>query len=146
MYTARYVLSMASKNAVETHISMRVVRGVCCFDSRINSGNHIRDHRAGSSRLFLFIYFYPIYYPRTTLALPPSNNSDPGSHSGPSSPSPLRYVSSFLSREEFSIFFPRRLASNCAFVPHAARRSQQLIRFFFFFFFTTGGIERKDQR
>ena len=35
---------------------------------------------------------------------------------GPSPPSPLRYnTPSFLSREEFSIFFPRRLASNCAY-------------------------------
>ena len=31
---------------------------------------------------------------------------------GPPPPVPLRYVPSFLSREEFSIFFPRRLASN----------------------------------
>ena len=37
-----------------------------------------------------FSFFLPrsIYYPRTTLALSPSSNSDPGSHSGPSSPLP----------------------------------------------------------
>ena len=29
-----------------------------------------------------------MHYPRTTLALPPSSNSDPGSHSGPSFPLP----------------------------------------------------------
>ena len=33
---------------------------------------------------------------------------------GPPPPSPLRFVPSFLSREEFSIFFPLRLALNCA--------------------------------
>ena len=34
-------------------------------------------------RTILFIYFsHPIYYPRTTLVLPTSINSDPGSHSG----------------------------------------------------------------
>ena len=33
-----------------------------------------------------FIFFHPIYYPRLTFELPPSSNSDPGSHSGPSSP------------------------------------------------------------
>ena len=31
---------------------------------------------------------HPIYYPRTTLALPPTSNSDPGSHSGRSSSLP----------------------------------------------------------
>ena len=31
-----------------------------------------------------FIYFLrPIHFPRTTFALPPSNDSDSGSHSGP---------------------------------------------------------------
>ena len=51
-----------------------------------------------------------MYYPRTVrLALPPSSNSDPTFHSGPSPPSPLRYMPLLLSRE-FSIFFPRRLA------------------------------------
>ena len=35
-----------------------------------------------------------------------------GDIAGPPPPSPLRYVPSFLSREELSIFFPRRLASN----------------------------------
>ena len=30
-------------------------------------------------------------------------------------PSPLRFVPSILSREDFSSFFPRRLASNCAY-------------------------------
>ena len=69
---------------------------------------------------------------------------------GPPPPSPLRYVFSLLSREEFSIFFPRRLASKC--VPtRAARRSQQLIFIFLHFcqYFqnlTTVGIELKDQR
>ena len=32
------------------------------------------------------VFLHPIYYPCTTLALPPSSNSDPGSHSGSSSP------------------------------------------------------------
>ena len=38
-------------------------------------------------------------------------------------PSPQRYVPSFLSRNELSIFFPRRRIVRT----HAARRSQQLI-------------------
>ena len=45
---------------------------------------------------FLFSSFRPIYYPRITLALPPSSNSDPGSHSGPSSPLPTT-VRAFIS-------------------------------------------------
>ena len=36
----------------------------------------------------IFFLHHHIYYPRTTLALPPSSNSDPGSHSGPSSSIP----------------------------------------------------------
>ena len=35
-----------------------------------------------------------------------------GHIAGPNPPSPLWYMPSFLSREEFSIFCPRRLASN----------------------------------
>ena len=35
--------------------------------------------------------FRPIYYPRTIIALPPSSTSEPGSHSGPSSPLPTVY-------------------------------------------------------
>ena len=38
-----------------------------------------------------------------------------GHIAGPPPPFPLRHVPSFLSREEFSIFFPRRLASNCTY-------------------------------
>ena len=37
---------------------------------------------------FLTHVFHPIYYPRTTLALPPRSNSDPGSGSGLFSPLP----------------------------------------------------------
>ena len=51
------------------------------------------------------------------FSLPPINsrNSDPGSHSRLFSP-PTHYGSclAFLPREDFSSFFPRRLASNCA--------------------------------
>ena len=50
------------------------------------------------------------------FSLPPSCNSDPGSHSR-LFPPPTHYGSclSFLSRVDFSSFFPRRLASNCAY-------------------------------
>ena len=63
------------------------------------------------------ILFIPFIILASALALPPSSNSDPGSHSGPSlagppSPSPLRYVPSLSSREGFRILVPRRLASN----------------------------------
>ena len=55
-----------------------------------------------------------------------------GHIAGPPPRSPLRYVPSFLSREDLSIFSPRRLASNCT-PTHAARRSQRLILFIFYF-------------
>ena len=38
--------------------------------------------------VYFFLFFHAIYYPRTALALRPSSKSDPGSHSGPSSPLP----------------------------------------------------------
>ena len=77
-----------------------------------------------------FFFFHPIYYPRTTLALPPSSNSDPGSHSGPSSSLPTS-ACAFISRGESSIFFPRRLASNCTY-PRCLALSA-VIPFFFAF-------------
>ena len=91
-------------------------------------------------RSYRYFFFHPIYYPRTTIAIPPSNTSYPGSQGGPSSPLPTSQLQSdwslscdhgldyarttttttttsvrsfFLSREEFNIFFPRRLASRC---------------------------------
>ena len=60
-----------------------------------------------------FFFSRSMYYPRTTLALPPIVTQIRGHIVGPPPPSPLRYVPSFLSREDFSIFCPRRLASNC---------------------------------
>ena len=68
------------------------------------------------SLLFCFISFLcPIYYPRTTLALPPSSNSDLRGHIAGPPPPPPRCGTRlhFSSREELSIFFPRRLASSC---------------------------------
>ena len=74
------------------------------------------NYRINSTFLFTSKY---IIFPSHLLclsfffSLPPSRNSDPGSHSRLFSP-PLHYGSclAFLSREDFSSFFPRRLASN----------------------------------
>ena len=57
--------------------------------------------------LLFFIFPRPFYYVRTSLRS--------GVTAGSSPPSPLWYALSFLSREEFSTFFPRRLASDCAY-------------------------------
>ena len=69
-------------------------------------------------------------------SLHPSRNSDPGSHSRLFSP-PTQNDSclALLSREDFSSFFPRRLASDCAYprwalsvaVPFLFERSEFLI-------------------
>ena len=77
-----------------------------------------RKNRRQHMKYFLgFIFLISTYYPRTTLALPTSSNSDPGSYSGPSFPLPTSYgvCLLFSSREELNIFFLRRLASNCAY-------------------------------
>ena len=50
------------------------------------------------------------------FSLPPSRNSHLGSHNRLFSPAPhCGSCLAFLSREDFSSFFPRRLASNCAY-------------------------------
>ena len=55
------------------------------------------------------ILFFPFIVFALLLQLPPFRKSEPGSHDGHSAPSPLRRMPSLLSRQEFSIFFPRRL-------------------------------------
>ena len=69
--------------------------------------------------LVLVSFFFPIpFIVFALLSLPPLVVTQIRGHiAGSSPPSPLRwYVPSFLSREEdFSTFFPRRLASNCAY-------------------------------
>ena len=64
-----------------------------------------------------FFLFHPIYiFFALLFSLPPSRNSDPGSHSRLFSPPPhCGSCLAFLSRADFSSFFPRRLASTCAY-------------------------------
>ena len=68
----------------------------------------------------LFVRSFVFFVPFVILALL-SSPSLPvvvqirGRIAGPPPPSLLRYVPSVLSREYCSIFFPRRLASNCAY-------------------------------
>ena len=74
----------------------------------------------------LFLVFHPTYYlgPTFPLQLPPFPNSyQPLGHiyicSGHSSPLPTapgKRMPSVLSGEDFSIVFPRRLESNCAYI------------------------------
>ena len=64
--------------------------------------------------LIYYTYFLlPIYDPCTTLVLPPSRNSDPGSHRGPFSPLPTTVQPSILPREEPSIFLPSSTRVEC---------------------------------
>ena len=91
-----------------------------------------RDAVCGSNNIPLQHFFFPI----PLIILAPLSRSLPvvtqirGHIAGPPPPSPLRHVPSFLSREEFSIFFPR--VDSRRIVPtYAARRSQQLNPFFF---------------
>ena len=72
------------------------------------------------SAFCFFCLLHPIYYPRTTLSpsLPVSSNSDPGSHSGTSSPLPTT-VRAFIYRDKNSarVFFLSSIASNCTYYP-----------------------------
>ena len=79
------------------------------------------------------IFFLPIYYTRTTLALPPSSNSDPGSQSGSSSPFPTSARAFiFIARRIQLFLFPSSTGSHRNVPTHAARRSQQSILFCIF--------------
>ena len=79
---------------------VRTITNCCCILHA-----HPVKRRASTLLIVLppcLLFFYSCflhsicYPPRITLALPHNNdNSDPGSHSGPSPPSPLRYVPSF---------------------------------------------------
>ena len=42
-----------------------------------------------ASRFNRHVFFHPSFYPRPTLQLPPTGNSNPGSHSGRSPPRPI---------------------------------------------------------
>ena len=62
--------------------------------------------------LFFFFSILLIFF-ALLFSLPPARNSDPGSHSRLFSPhTHYRSCLAFLSREDLSCFFPRRLASN----------------------------------
>ena len=80
-----------------------------------------------------FIHLPPsIKYSVVLVLLPPSRDSDPGSHtvvgSYPPLPSTVRALHFFLSREGLSTFFPCRQASNCAY-PRYDSRFRQLVPF-----------------
>ena len=71
-----------------------------------------------------------MYYVRNSLALFPASNSDPGSHSGTFSPLPTTVRAFIFIGRKFSIFFPRGLASNCAY----PRRYEGTLNSWSFFF------------
>ena len=89
-----------------------------------------RVGKACATRTHVFFsLFFPIPFVVFALLvlLPPSGNSDPGSHSIASLLPPPDYGTcvAFLSREGFSTFFPRRLASKLCLYPRYTRRSRQ---------------------
>ena len=53
-----------------------------------------------------FFFLHPVYFPRTTLALPPSSTSDPGSQSGPSSPLPTTVRAFVFIARRIQLFLP----------------------------------------
>ena len=102
------------------------------------------------SRFCIIFWFHHIYYPCTTLVLPSSSSITQirGHIAGPPTPSPPRYMPSFLSREDSA--FSSLVRSRRIVLTHAARCSQQLVVLFLAFLQiksnpTTVGIELKDQ-
>ena len=92
--------------------------GTFSFRTQCAMLTYVMAAAAGAVRctyhFFIFIFSHPIHYLRTSSSLSfPLVTQIRGHIAGSSPPFPLRYVPSFLSREDFSLFFPRRLASNC---------------------------------
>ena len=92
IYIYTYIHTHIYIYRTKTCTSTRYVCCVCCF------------------------FFTPFNIFALLFSLPSSRNSDPGSHSRLFSPH-THYGSclAFLSWQHFSPFFPRRLASNCAY-------------------------------
>ena len=76
------------------------------------------------------------------VLLPLSRNSDPGLHTcSRLFPPPLRYTVRalrFVSREDLSAFFLRRLTSNCAYPRYCNWRSLQLVSFVMYGYIMSG--------
>ena len=85
-----------------------------------------------SSNSVVYIFSRPIYFPRTTLALPPSSNSDPGSHSGPSSLFPTAVRAFIFTAKRIPRFLLSSTRVELCILTHAPSRSQQLILFLAF--------------
>ena len=79
---------------------------------------------------FLFYFIFPSPLLSSHFCLSPSIvvTQTRGHKAGSSPPSPLRCVPSFLKREEFSTFFPRRPASNCAYPRYRALSAVGVLR------------------
>ena len=113
--TTRYTHNLLVKLVAASCMVQRAVDcAVLLFNTAIGPGR-----RALSVTLPSPHYFYP----RTTLALPPSSNSDPGSHSGPSSPLPTMhgYVPSFFIARRTRHFLPSATRVELIVRTHAAR-------------------------
>ena len=93
---------------------------------------HTTPHGRGRLSLYSTRYFSPlllhiIRFARNTLALPPSSNSDPESHSGPSSPlsTSVRAVVFLFIARRTQHFLPSSTRSRRNVPTHAAGRSEQ---------------------
>ena len=83
-------------------------------------------------RIHLFIFFRPIYYLRPSILSPPIKivvTQIRGHIAGSSPLSTAVRALHFFSRQDFSSFFPRQLASNCAY----QRSALSAVDFFSFF-------------
>ena len=110
----------------------RVGRGGVVVVTFFHCHDPVRGHRTDYNHdLFPFFFLHPAC-PRTTLALVPSSNSEPGSHSGPPPPPPHYGTCLYFNCVKNSAF--SSLVDSRRIVPrtHAARRSQQLILLLFF--------------
>ena len=91
--------------------------------------------------LFVIVFLHrPIYYPRTTLALLPSSNSDPGSHRRRSSPLPTTARAVIFIARRIHSAFSSLVGSRRRVPTHAATRSQLLL-----LYGDTGTIFRREQ-
>ena len=92
--------------------------------------NFVSLHRSAH----IFSFFYPLYFPSITLALLPTRNSDPRSHSEPSFPLPTTVRAFiFIARIIQQFLSSSTRVELLQYLPTPAGRSQQLILFSSFF-------------
>ena len=100
----------------------------------MDTSNVTDTQKPKHGELIVFYFGFPvpfiIFVFALQFSLPPSRNSDPGSHSRLFSPFPTTVCAFFFIARRLQPLFPHRLVSNCAY-PRYALSAVDTLSFFF---------------